>query len=266
MKEKLLKEKSRYITGLILIAVASLILYADNLLLFWVVLGGVYLIGFSEALKLFQVKTSLTPYLILIASWVLAYFNGRPMECGLLGAMVMASIIAYQKAPSSKVILPFLYPGVGFFALFGIYKDFGTVAIIWLLVVVVISDVGAFFGGKLLGKTPFTPTSPNKTLEGAFIGVALASVVGAFVGMGKLSGGFFMALFFSFLISLFAVFGDLYESYLKRQAKVKDSGKILPGHGGILDRLDAMLFGALSLHVLLYFLGIWKEIAVFLGD
>ncbi|EIE30029.1 phosphatidate cytidylyltransferase, partial [Helicobacter pylori] len=197
MKEELFKEKSRYITGFVLIIVADLILYADNLLLFWAVLGGIYAVGFSEALRLFQVKASFSLYLILVLSWVAAYFNGRPIECALISAMVMASVIAYQKAHHSEAILPFLYPGVGFFALFGVYKDFGAVAIIWLLVVVVASDVGAFFGGKLLGKTPFTPTSPNKTLEGALIGVVLASVLGSFVGMGKLSGGFFMALFFS---------------------------------------------------------------------
>ncbi len=266
MKEGLFKEKSRYITGFVLIIVAGLILYADNLLLFWAVLGGIYLVGFSEALRLFQVKASFSLYLILVLSWVAAYFNGRPIECALISTMVMASVIAYQKAHHSEAILPFLYPGVGFFALFGVYKDFGAVAIIWLLVVVVASDVGAFFGGKLLGKIPFTPTSPNKTLEGALIGVVLASVLGSFVGMGKLSGGFFMALLFSFLIALSAVFGDLYESYLKRKVGIKDSGKILPGHGGVLDRLDSMLFGALSLHALLYFLEVWKETAVFLGD
>ncbi|WP_104712204.1 phosphatidate cytidylyltransferase [Helicobacter cetorum] len=264
MKEKLFKEKARYVTGIILVVVATLILYADSLLLFWAILGIAYLVGFSEALKLFKVQSSLSLYLLVILSWIMGYFNGRPIECALLSAMIVAGIMAYKKAPNTNAILPFLYPGVGFFALLGIYKDFGTLAIVWLLVVVIISDVGAYFGGKLFGKTPFTPTSPNKTLEGAFIGVALASVVGAFMGMGKLSGGFFTALFFSFLISLCAVVGDLYESYLKRQANVKDSGKILPGHGGVLDRVDAMLFGALSLHVLLYFLEVWKEISVLL--
>ncbi len=69
MKEELFKEKSRYITGFVLIIVADLILYADNLLLFWAVLGGIYAVGFSEALRLFQVKASFSLYLILVLLW-----------------------------------------------------------------------------------------------------------------------------------------------------------------------------------------------------
>lgn len=122
MKEELFKEKSRYITGFVLIIVAGLILYADNLLLFWAVLGGVYAVGFSEALRLFQVKASFSLYLILVLSWVAAYFNGHPIECALISAMVMASIIAYQKAHHSEAILPFYTRALGFLRFLGFIR------------------------------------------------------------------------------------------------------------------------------------------------
>lgn len=122
MKEELFKEKSRYITGFVLIIVADLILYADNLLLFWAVLGGIYAVGFSEALRLFQVKASFSLYLILVLSWVAAYFNGRPIECALISAMVMASVIAYQKRTIAKPFYPFCIRALGFLRFLGFIR------------------------------------------------------------------------------------------------------------------------------------------------
>ncbi|PAF41394.1 phosphatidate cytidylyltransferase [Helicobacter sp. 11S02596-1] len=263
-KENFSSNKQRYITGVVLILCLALILYIDNIVLVWAILGIAYMFGFNEAIKLFACKAHPVMYLLALVVWILAGINGRPIESAIFVAMVMAGFLAYKKSFDPKQILPFIYPSIPFLAIFAIYKDFGVDAIVWLIVVVALTDIGAYFGGKAFGKTPFSPTSPNKTLEGAIIGLAIAVAIGSFIGMGGLSGNFIASLLVSFAISLSAIFGDLYESYLKRNADMKDSGKILPGHGGVLDRMDAILFGAITMHFLLYFLKMWKETSIIL--
>ena len=116
--------------------------------------------------------------------------------------------------------------------------------VVFLLVVTFSSDTGAFLVGKTIGKRPLAPTiSPNKTWEGA-IGGFLAAVVAAPVTAWALGIDTNVQL----IIALGAVMGivgqagDLFESKLKRLAGVKESGRLLPGHGGILDRLDSIVF------------------------
>lgn len=122
-------------------------------------------------------------------------------------------------------------------------------SLLWLLVVVAGADVGAYFVGKSIGATKFCETSPNKTLEGVAGGVITAAILGVTFSLDEV--GFWAALFISLAVAVASVFGDLFESYLKREADVKDSGDILPGHGGILDRTDGYLFGAVVMLVLL---------------
>lgn len=81
------------------------------------------------------------------------------------------------------------------------------------------------------------------------VGVGIATLIGSLIGLGVC--GFFTSLILTFITSITSVFGDLYESYLKRKAGVKDSGSILPGHGGILDRLDGYFFAVIILYTLL---------------
>lgn len=111
------------------------------------------------------------------------------------------------------------------------------------------ADIGAYFVGRGFGKHKFCETSPNKTLEGVAGGMIVSALFGTYFALDFLS--IWGALFVSVLVAFASVFGDLFESYLKREAGVKDSGNILPGHGGILDRTDGFLFAAIIMLVLL---------------
>lgn len=106
------------------------------------------------------------------------------------------------------------------------------------------ADVGAYLVGKNFGKLSLYPrVSPKKTLEGAIFGI-LASIVTALVGGSYLGWHPFWAGLFGFLIGGTALLGDLIESLMKRSARLKDSGTLIPGHGGILDRCDSYIFTA----------------------
>jgi phosphatidate cytidylyltransferase len=116
----------------------------------------------------------------------------------------------------------------------------GLDILLWVFIVTWCTDIGAYFVGRSLGKKKLAPTiSPNKTMAGLYGGIAAATVLGAaWVDFRHLNPALFI------LAPLFAAAaqgGDLFESWLKRRADVKDSGHWLPGHGGLLDRLDGLV-------------------------
>jgi len=116
--------------------------------------------------------------------------------------------------------------------------------IVLLLVVTFSTDTGAFFVGKAIGKRPLAPTiSPNKTWEGA-IGGFVAAILAAFIAAWLLNidAGLPLIAVLGALMGVVGQAGDLFESKLKRLADVKESGSLLPGHGGVLDRLDSVVF------------------------
>jgi len=240
------ENKERWLTGIALLAVTLTVGYIDDRLLMWVYLGAFYIVGFNEAVKLFEVKQK-SPYLYAVIIWVIAYFYPNPDDIFFLMAIFFGAKLAYtQEHEKKKLILPFLYPTIGFLFMFMLYNEYGMQWIIWLLIVVVFTDVGAFLVGKSIGKTKFSPTSPNKTVEGVIGGIVLATVAGTFYGFYFENLDERLIVFgVSLITSVASVFGDLFESYLKREAGVKDSGTLLPGHGGVLDRVDGYLFGAI---------------------
>jgi phosphatidate cytidylyltransferase len=117
----------------------------------------------------------------------------------------------------------------------------------WLLTVILVtwlSDTGAYLTGRSFGRRKLIPhVSPNKTWEGLIGGLALATITGVLCAwLFGLEINLALAALVGLTLAVIGVFGDLTESVLKRQAGVKDSGTLIPGHGGMLDRLDALLF------------------------
>ena len=132
--------------------------------------------------------------------------------------------------------------------------------LLWIIILVVCSDVGGYVFGKIFKWKKLTKISPRKTLSGVF-GSFIFSFFSIFIANARVSSNqvipidfldpkfFFLAIIFS----LIAQAGDLTISYFKRIEKVKDTGKILPGHGGILDRIDGLMFVVILAFVLIYF-------------
>lgn len=241
----------RWMTGVALLAVTLIVGLIDNPTLMWFYLGAFYFVAFDEAIQLFGIQRK-APYLYAAVIWIVAYFYPNPDDLFFVMAIFFGAKLAYTQEHIKKTLLiPFLYPVSGFLFMLVLYRDFGITWMLWLLIIVVLADTGAFFVGKSVGKTQFSPTSPNKTLEGVIGGIAFATVAGTVMGYFMGLVPFFIALIVSFSTAIAAVFGDLFESYIKREAGVKDSGDILPGHGGVLDRLDGYLFGSIVMLITL---------------
>jgi len=233
--------QQRSLTGIGLLMLAAFIGWMDSFFVMWVFLGFFYIFSFYEAMKLFKLSSA-SAYLWAVLLWVFAYFYPNPDDLFFLIAIIFTSSLAYFHNFDKRLILPFLYPVSGLLFLLVLHVDYGIPTMFWLLATVAITDVGAYFVGKAIGKTKFSDTSPNKTLEGVFGGIVLSAIVGTYIGL--YIAPFWVALIVTLVTAIASIFGDLFESYLKREAGVKDSGDILPGHGGILDRIDGYLFAA----------------------
>jgi phosphatidate cytidylyltransferase len=248
MLEILKDSNERIRTGVIIAVVVVLIGIINSKILTWFFLGGVMMVGVSEAMKLFKSERNLI-YLVAGFIWILAYFYPNPQDLVFLSILFFASILAYTKTFDKALFLPLLYPLVSYLFLFSLYLSFGMNSLFWLLVIVAGTDIGAYFVGRSIGKRQFCPTSPKKTLEGVFGGVLIATILGVLLAPSTYE--IQTTLFISFIVAIGSVFGDLFESYLKREADVKDSGNLLPGHGGILDRTDGYLFGGVLMYIFL---------------
>ena len=242
------ESSTRIKTGVVLFIAMLVIGYIDSYFIFWLVFGVMLLISISEAKKLFNLKSD-SIYVYTTLLWIAAYFYPKPEDLIFIVAIAYASQLAYKKTLNVHMFLPLLYPTASFLFLLSLYSEYGSMTLLWLLVIVASTDIGAYFVGKSVGKTKFCETSPNKTIEGVIGGVVFAVILGTLFSTNGIS--FVNALIISAVVSIASVFGDLFESYLKREADVKDSGTILPGHGGVLDRTDGYLFGAIIMLVLL---------------
>jgi phosphatidate cytidylyltransferase len=121
----------------------------------------------------------------------------------------------------------------------------GREAVLLLLIVIVVSDSAQYYTGRTFGKRPLAPAiSPKKTVEGAIGGMVFGTLAMTVGGHWVFPAPIWVLVLLGGAISLLGIVGDLFESLLKRSAGVKDSSNLIPGHGGVLDRIDSWLFAA----------------------
>jgi phosphatidate cytidylyltransferase len=188
-----------------------------------------------------------------------AYWKGETALPLVMALAVVFSLLWYlvgvtRTAPTMNAAVTVL--GIGYVGLLGAYaalilripdgRGDGRGILIGVVVAVVANDVGALLVGRQAGRAPLAPNiSPHKTIEGT-IGGSLASILVSFVVLGVFPGlapwdaGSAIAL--GVVVAIAAPLGDLCESMIKRDLGIKDMGAVLPGHGGLLDRFDALLF------------------------
>lgn len=190
-------------------------------------------------------------YSLLLALIVLcSYAFGFPL-LGLMIAFFLLALYfiwAYGHKPELVSFLPItalslIYPALFLGHAFSFLSlPQGRILLLWTLLIVFASDTGAFYVGCKFGKHKLYPAvSPKKSWEGLMGGIA-AAVLLAFITAHFLPISHFKTVFLAFMLALTEQTGDFFESVIKRQAGYKDSGQILPGHGGLLDRIDGVLF------------------------
>jgi phosphatidate cytidylyltransferase len=147
---------------------------------------------------------------------------------------------------TAAAVLAPVYIGLPLGSLVGIHAVAGREVVLVLMGTIVASDTAQYYTGRLFGRTPLAPRrSPAKTVEGAIGGFVVAPAVLVAAGQTWLPGvGVVRLALLGLLLVTVGMIGDLFESMLKRAAAVKDSGELIPGHGGVLDRIDALLFAA----------------------
>lgn len=192
------------------------------------------------------------PLMILIIMSGRIAFGAALIVAIALGSKESLELIGkIDKAPIFKV-LSLAYVALPLLCLGLLYMvEFGPTWVIFTLIATWLADTSAYTVGRLIGRTPLAPTiSPNKTIEGAVGGLAVTALAFAALRiMPVLSIS--DRVIFGLVLAAAAAVGDLFESWLKRRAGIKDSGDILPGHGGFLDRIDSLLFTAPLSYLLL---------------
>jgi phosphatidate cytidylyltransferase len=232
----------RTLVGIALIAAAAAALLVGGIV-FWVLTCVVALLMMAEWGDLFAIspaRTRLAQFTLVAPLAIMSPWAAGPdfFALGLLIGAAFFIVIVTQRPP---LALGMLYCGLPVLSLLLIRRqDEGLVYAFWTMALVWVTDIGAYFAGRAIGGAKLAPAiSPNKTWAGLIGGMVLAASFGILMHFAY--GLALRLTLASPLLAIVAQAGDLYESWLKRRAGVKDSGNLLPGHGGVLDRIDGLV-------------------------
>jgi len=266
---------TRVLSGAVLIAITAAVVWLAPAWLFFAVAELVLLLAYVEYARLADACGLPIPRVTAGAATVLASIGVSSsrwtdlvpvdtavvLDAVLMSAFVVLAALTMMSwrgdravlARAGAAVFPLLYLGLPIGALVALRVLRGREALFLLMLTVMISDTAQYYSGRAFGRRPLAPAiSPKKTVEGAVGGFVFGALTLAAIGVWWLPD---MPIALRGLLGVtvvaLGIAGDLFESMLKRAAGVKDSSALIPGHGGVLDRIDALLFAAPIYYVVL---------------
>lgn len=237
--------------------------------LFGVLAGAVLLIALHELVRAFGqqgIRLARTPlYLAIPLAMAAAYLEGPPALVFVIGLAFIAIIMwrlrrgteGYVRDATASVFVLGYLPLMAGFVMLMLATDNGPARIVTFIVLTIGNDIGGYAAGVLFGRHPMAPAiSPKKSWEGFAGSLVVQCLLGVGLFLWLLDAPWWQGLIMGAILAVTATAGDLAESAIKRDLGVKDMGTVLPGHGGIMDRLDSLVINAFAA---------WALFAVFLG-
>ncbi len=268
----------RLVTASILIPAVLALIFVAPLWVYLLAVEFFLLASLWELLRLFPTQSArgywvLYP-LAAASPWLWCYADGVWFGPYLL--LCSLTILTWSVAGGGDVkqgfassagnLMAFFYLAVPFSIIGGFHPNSASgpadpsrgLELAWIFAIIWIADGGAYFVGRAFGRHKISPRiSPNKSLEGFVAAVFLGALGGALLGRLLLAWSWTFVASAGALLAVSGIYGDLFESLLKRSGGVKDTSNLIPGHGGVLDRVDSLLFAVPVYHLLRWVVKMW---------